>query len=107
MRYPHPWQVEVRFQVMFEESHFDDSAARDVDTTMMSGGDVGRRFTLAPPPQGTRAPVTPMQGSALHAINYDYAMAFPRTLADSGVRQQKKSIVERFLIFPLWSLKEE
>jgi len=91
-------QVDVRFQLMFDESNFDDGA------TKRGGSEAGRLLTLAPPsPRAAmRAPVTP-----LTAINYDYAMAFPRTLADSGVRRQKKSIVERFRLFPLWSPKEE
>lgn len=43
----------------------------------------------------------------VHAINYDYALAFPRTLADTAVRRANKTIVERFLAFPLQVQKDE
>eukprot|EP00041_Stephanoeca_diplocostata_P032581 m.1049202 g.1049202 ORF g.1049202 m.1049202 type:complete len:648 (+) comp24172_c0_seq75:270-2213(+) len=43
----------------------------------------------------------------LRAINYDYAMAFPRTFADTAARPRVASLVDRFLTYPVQTCKDD
>lgn len=43
----------------------------------------------------------------LRAINYDYAMAFPRTFADTAARPRVASLVNRFLTYPMQTHKDD
>jgi hypothetical protein len=104
-------ESDVRCHLMFSQSDLDDvrppPGPDQSDETAASAAEDDERRGSSVSRHRSRASRTQSSTTTLHAINYDYALAFPRTLADSDVRRPNKSIVERFLAFPLQSRKEE
>ena len=62
----------------------------------------GHRQSSWTPPKSvsTLSPTTPARTPKPQAINYDYAMAFPRTHADVPAHPQATNVVSRFLSYP-------